>query len=83
MGGEEYNLTLLDVKQLISGKFRVFWENAPSTLNPNSLRTIAHLSLSLSFFFLKAAPATYGSSQARGRIGAATAGLHHSHSDTG
>ena len=30
-----------------------------------------------------AAPALYGSSQARGEIRAAAAGLHHSHSDTG
>ena len=30
----------------------------------------------------RAAPAAYGSSQARGPIGAAAAGLHHSHSNT-
>ena len=39
------------------------------------------------FFFLisffRTAPMAYGSSQARGRIGAAAASLHHSHSDTG
>ena len=38
------------------------------------------------FFFLlfafRAVPAAYGSSQARGQIGAAAAGLHHSHSHT-
>ena len=35
------------------------------------------------FYFLlfKAAPVTYGSSQARGRIGATATGLHHSHSN--
>jgi len=33
--------------------------------------------------FLGAAPMVYGSSQARGRIGAAAASLHHSHSNTG
>ena len=33
----------------------------------------------LSFFLLRAAPAAYGASQARGGIRAATAGLHHSH----
>ena len=32
------------------------------------------------FFFLRAAPAAYRSSQARGLNGAAAAGLHHSHS---
>ena len=32
------------------------------------------------FFFLMAIPTTYGSSQARGQIGAAAVSLHHSHS---
>ena len=35
------------------------------------------------FGLFRTAPATYGSSQARGRIGATAAGLHHSHSNTG
>ena len=36
----------------------------------------------MNFFFLfRAAPAAYGSSGARGRIGAVAAGLHHSHSN--
>ena len=43
--------------------------------------------LILSFFFsfcclFRAIPVAYGGSQARGRIGAAAAGLHHSHSNT-
>ena len=33
------------------------------------------------FFFLRAALAAYGGSQAGGPIGAVAAGLHHSHSD--
>ena len=33
------------------------------------------------FCFFKAAPMAYGNSQARGRIGTAAAGLHHSHSN--
>ena len=33
------------------------------------------------FFFLRALPAAYGRSQASGPIGAAAAGLHHSHSN--
>ena len=36
----------------------------------------------LSLLF-RATPAVYGGSQARGQIGAAAAGLHHSHSNTG
>ena len=38
----------------------------------------------LSFFCLsRATPTAYGGSQARGHIGAASAGLHHSHSNMG
>ena len=33
--------------------------------------------------FFRAAPAAYGSSEARGRIRAAAAGLHHSQGNTG
>ena len=33
------------------------------------------------FFFLRAAPVIFGSSQARGLMGATAAGLHHSHSN--
>ena len=33
------------------------------------------------FFFFRAAGAAYGSSQARGQIGATATGLHHSHSN--
>ena len=35
----------------------------------------------LSLFFLRAAPTVYGSSQARGPIGAVSTGLLHSHSN--
>ena len=33
-------------------------------------------------FFFRTTPMAYGGSQARGQIGAAAAGLHHSHSHT-
>ena len=36
-----------------------------------------------SLLFFRAAPVAYGSCQARGRIGAAAAGLHHSHNNVG
>ena len=36
-----------------------------------------------SFFLFRAAPAAYGSSQARGGIRAAAASLYHSHSNSG
>jgi len=35
------------------------------------------------FFFFRAVPSVYGNSQARGRIGATTTGLCHSHSNAG
>ena len=38
-------------------------------------------SIAFFFFFFSAAPAACGSSQVRGQIGAASAGLHHSHSN--
>ena len=34
-------------------------------------------------YFFRVTPLTYGTSQARGRIGAAVTGLHHSHSNVG
>ena len=37
--------------------------------------------LSIFFFLFRATPTVYGGSQARGRIGAAAAGLCHSHSN--
>ena len=44
---------------------------------------LARLQLVFPFFAFRAKPAAYGSSQARGRIGATAAGLHHSHSNEG
>ena len=35
------------------------------------------------FFLFRVAPAAYGGSQTRGPVGAAAAGLHHSHSSSG
>ena len=47
------------------------------------MRASQLFSLSLPLFLLfRAAPLAYGSSQARGHIGAVATGLHHSHSDT-
>ena len=37
----------------------------------------------LPFCLFRAAPVAYGGSQARGPVGAAAAGLHHSHSNAG
>ena len=37
----------------------------------------------LFLFLFRAAPMAYGGSQARGRMGATAAGLHHSHSHAG
>ena len=52
-----------------------------------SIRYVVKPSIFFFFFFVfclfRAAPAVYGNSQARGRIGAIAAGLHHSHSNLG
>ena len=48
--------------------------------NLRSLVTIFFLCL---FAFSRAAPAAYGCSQARGRVGAVATGLHQSHSNSG
>ena len=42
---------------------------------------IDRMEFNLFFFFKKASPAAYGSSQARGRIGATVPSLHHSNSN--
>ena len=49
--------------------------------NPDTL--ILGMGMVQPLFFFRAEPTAYGSSQARGHIGAAAAGLHHSHSSTG
>ena len=45
---------------------------------PNKLQHLSFFFFFLSFVFLRAALATHGGSQARGRIGAVAAGLRHS-----
>ena len=51
---------------------------------PNRGTVVGTFSFLLFFFLLlRATPKACGSSQARGRIKAAAAGLHHSHSNTG
>ena len=77
---------------LLGEKQEVFWLELPgpaSVGSPStSLQPLPLLSLPFSFFFSfclfafsRAPPASYGGSQARGRIGAAASGLHHSHSN--
>ena len=45
-------------------------------------RQLFRLCLLPCFFLFRATPTAYGSSQARGGIGAVAASLHHSHSNT-
>ena len=42
-------------------------------------KIIKYINLSFFLSFFRATPEAYGSSQARGQIGATAAGLHHSH----
>ena len=44
---------------------------------------IISLTVFFFFFFFRATPTAYEVSQARGQIGAAAAGLHHSHNNAG
>ena len=57
---------------------------AEATSDP--FNPVSHKGSSFFFFFFglfSAAPMAYGSSQARGQIGATTADLHYSHSNAG
>ena len=66
-------------------------ERQPPTPNPrpwNNLIRVSRTQDQASVFFMffglfRATPEAYGSSQARGRIGAVAAGLHHSHNNEG
>ena len=57
------------------------WQETVSPVSHQDLQ----MSMPLFFFFwlFRAAPAAYGSSQARGPIGAIAASLHHNHSNSG
>ena len=75
--------------KLVNTRTRALQESCPliyGSLSDSQIKEI-FLSLSLFFFFFflvfRATPATYGGSQARGRLGAAAAGLHHGHSHAG
>ena len=50
---------------------------------PPSSHALLLWACKVSLFLFRATPVAYGSSQARGRIRAAVAGLHHSHSNAG
>ena len=65
-----------------------YWFVIPSLPNIKILYILEPLSsvlllLLLFVFFFRAIPAAHGSSQARGQVETAVAGLHHSHSNTG
>ena len=68
------------------GSFQHSW--CPGTSQGDHIRPSGmgprhqHFSISFLFFFFRATPILYGSSQTRGWIGTAAAGLHHSHSNT-
>ena len=61
-------------------------DKTPGPGTKNSLSNVfilTAIAFFLSFFLFMAAPAASGSSQARGQIGAAAAGLYHSHGNSG
>ena len=76
-----------DTANLIPKEIKLFYSNSNDVwvaTFPTILLTLGinkHLFIYLCLF--RAIPAAYGGSQARGRIGAAAASLHHSHSNAG
>ena len=69
----------------ISRRFHKSHTTAMLNQNPRLVWTHSSKALfysSFSSIFFRATPEAYGSSQARGRIGAAAAGLHHSNCNT-
>ena len=60
----------------------------PNSLHPLQRKDLKKANLvkrdlNIVFCFFRAAPVAYGGCQARGRIGATAADLHHSHSNAG
>ena len=66
-------------------KIKIFiWLFLPLPLCPAGMEGIDLISFYFfSFFFFRASPAAYGSSQARDQSGATAARLHNSHSNVG
>ena len=61
--------------------FEKFLNFRPNQSNICSKRVFLFVFLGFFFGLFKVAPVAYGGSQARGPMGAADAGLHHSHSN--
>ena len=84
-----HNQTLNPYKQLIKGKHDVLLVAATITgqmyiYSVVRTKILFFLIIEANFFFLfRAVPEAYGSSKARGQIGAAAPALHHSHRNTG
>ena len=58
-------------------------QGQPAARGPEPHRVSCFVFLFLFFAFFRAALEVYRGSQARGRVGAAAASLHHSHSNAG
>ena len=65
--------------RMITAVFFNDWTPNSSIVNSGHIQ----VGIFLSFCIFRAAPTAYGGSQARGLIGAAAAGLGHSHSNAG
>ena len=71
-------------KVLVASSFHcIFFAACIHKSEPSHFVVFLLLLFFLFWFFFRATPVAYGSSQARGGIGAAAAGLHHSHSNVG
>ena len=74
------------IQMVVKNKTFVFknWLHQPISPSRRILDTVELLLFCFVLFcFVTATPMAYGVSQARGRIGATAAGLHHSHSNAG
>ena len=69
------------MQMLLMNKERKVWELLLFFL-PRMLFLAPCFSLGIFFWLFRAVPTAYGGSQAKSRIGAVAASLHHSHSNT-
>ena len=77
--GQEKTLSL---KRLPTGKWLSIQNNPLCSVETHDGIIVVTFVPAFYFILFLVYPMAYGSSQARGRIGAAAAGLHHSHSNT-
>ena len=79
----EFNLTFRKGSGKKSETLKFSTEHRTELLTEALVSTIQVYTLNFSLCLFRTAPATYGSSQARGQIRTVAASLHHSHGNSG